>query len=126
MLRGKMRDKRGTRDIRIGDLSPRGLLVVCEHPPERGEIVDITINGHHIVGEARWSSGRRCGMRADRRINVQAVLAGRGPEQRFKAQKIETPNDPSAWSPKTQIAAYTLLALTALSTAYLIANYLIL
>lgn len=125
MLRGKMRDRRGVRPIRIGDLSPRGLLVVCENPPERGEIVDITVNGHHIVGEARWSSGRRCGMRADRRINVQAVMTGRGPEKRFKGQKIETPNDPSAWSTNKQIAAYGLLALTAFSTAYLIATYFI-
>lgn len=126
MMRAKMRDNTGTRDVRVGDLSPSGLLIVCPNPPQRGEIVDITVNGHHIVGEARWTSGRRCGMRSSRRIDVQAILTGKPPQKRIKGRKIEEPNDPSAWSPRKVIAAYSLMALTAFSTAYLIAYNFIL
>lgn len=121
MLRGKMRDSRGLRDVRIGDLSPRGLLVVCEHPPQRGEIVDITLHGHHIVGEARWSSGRRCGLRSSRRIDVQAIMSGRKAQVRRKGTKIEPVNDPSEWSTGKQLVAYGLLMLAACSAAYLVA-----
>ena len=122
MLPARMRDERGMRDVRVGDLSSTGLLLVCDRPPARGEIADINIGGHNIVGEVRWVSGRRCGLRSRSRIDVQSIIAGRPPKQRFKAKRIEPKNDPAEWTPKQIMLGYGTLAACAFASAYLIAN----
>ncbi len=127
MLRAKMRDTRGSRDVRVGDLSPTGMLVACDRPPPRGEIVDIDVAGHHIVGEVRWVSGRRCGLRTRERINVNAILTGKPPKKRVQAKKVEViEQDIKHWPLRLVLTVYGLLGVTAFSTAYLIVNYVIL
>lgn len=122
MMQGTMRDSRGLRNVRIADLSPRGLLVICDQPPPRGEIVDITLNGHHIVSEARWSIGRRSGLRSSQRIDVQAIFSGRKAQARRKAIKIEPSNESAKWSIHQRLPAFALLILGACFAALLIAN----
>ena len=126
MLQAKMRDSQSTRPVRVGDLSPKGMLVVSERPPSRGEFVDITIGGHHLAGQVRWVQGRRFGLRMRERIDVQAILSGRPPKKRFEAKKIEVENDPDQWPMEKVIAAYGVLGLTAFATAYLLVTYFVL
>lgn len=127
MLQGALRDARGTtRQVRIGDLSPKGMLIACERPPQRGEIVDVTINGHHLAGQVMWANGRRCGIRTRERIDVHAVVNGRRANRRVAGKRIEESNDPDKWSQEKLLVAYGLLGLTAFATAYLIVTYLIL
>ncbi|QZH75206.1 MAG: PilZ domain-containing protein [Erythrobacter sp.] len=128
MLRAKMRDGKGTREVRVGDISPTGLLVACDRPPARGEIVDIDVVGHHIIGEVRWVSGRRCGLRTRERINVSAILTGKPARKRSKGSSIdiEAQQDISKWPLRNLLIAYGVLGVTAFSTAYLIVNFLIL
>lgn len=125
MLTAKMRDSRSTRDVRVGDISSRGMLVVSPQPPQRGDIVDITVSGHHLAGRVVWVSGRRFGLRMRERIDVAAVVSGRAPRRRVAAKKIEDPEN-QEWSPTAMVIGYGVLALTAFSTAYLIVNYLVL
>lgn len=126
MLQAQIRGSRGVGKVRVGDLSPHGLLGSCERPPVRGEIVDIMIGGHHIVGEVRWVSGRRFGIRARERIDVAGIMAGRVPGKRKKGKKIEQSRNPHDGSQAKLLASYGVLALTAFATAYLIVNYFIL
>lgn len=126
MLQGKMRDGRTTRTVRIGDVSPKGMLVVSDRPPTRGEFIDIMVNGHHLAGQVRWVAGRRFGVRMRERVDVRAVLSGKRPTKRIAGKKIEESNDPDDWSTTKLLVAYGLLGLTAFATAYLIVTYFIL
>ncbi|WP_271077326.1 PilZ domain-containing protein [Aurantiacibacter sp. MUD61] len=126
MLQAKMRDQRSTRPVRVGDISPKGMLVVSDHPPSRGDFVDITIGGHHLAGQVRWVQGRRFGIRTRERIDVQAVLSGKPAKSRIKGKKIEPKNDPDNWPLNKLIAAYGLLGVTAFASAYLLVTYFVL
>jgi hypothetical protein len=129
MLRARMRDSRGVRDVRVGDISPKGLLLACDKPPPRGEIVDIEVGGHHVVGEVRWVSGRRCGLRTQERINVNAIFGGKPPKKRTPGSRVGEAEAEAAiarWPLRRLLLAYGLLGLTAFSTAYLIAVWVIL
>ena len=127
MLRGTLRDSHGTRDVRIGDVSPKGLLATCERPPQRGEVVDIAVGRHHMVGEVRWVSGRRFGVRSRERIDVAGLMgvrkAKRPPPKFVQEAQFEEEEE---YSQRGLVIAYGVLALTAFCTAYLIVNYLIL
>ena len=127
MLAGTLRDSRGTRDVRIGDISPKGLLATCERPPQRGEVVDIAVGRHHMVGEVRWVSGRRFGVRSRERIDVAAVMGvrkTRKPAPKFVKEAVL--EEEESYSRHGLWIAYGVLAVTAFCTAYLIVNYLIL
>lgn len=126
MLQGEMRDGRSNRPVRLGDISTKGMLVVCERPPSRGDFVDVLVNGHELTCQVRWVNGRRFGVRSSERINVEAILAGRAPNKRIAGKKIEPDNDPDGWPLRKLIAAYLLLGVTAFATAYLLVTYFVL
>lgn len=125
MLAGTMRDDRATHDVRVGDISPKGMMIVSSRPPSRGDIVDIAVSGHHLAGRVMWVNGRRCGVRMNERIDVEAIMSGNPPKRRFTGKKIDDPENPQ-WSFKAMLLGYGLLGVTAFSTAYLIVTYLIL
>ncbi len=125
MLPGTMRDDRMIQDVRVGDISPKGMMIVSSRPPSRGDIVDISFHGHHLAGRVMWVNGRRFGVRTSERIDVDAILSGSAPNKRKTGKKIEEPDNPE-WSPKAMLLGYGVLGLTAFSTAYLIVTYLIL
>ena len=127
MLRGTLRDSRGTREVRIGDISPKGLLGTCEKPPERGDVVDIAVGRHHLVGQVRWVAGRRFGVRSRERIDVAAIMGVRKskkPPPKF-VQEAEIEEE-ATYSNRGLLIAYGVLGLTAFCTAYVIVNWFIL
>ena len=126
MLQAKMRDAQSTRSVRLGDLSPKGMLVVSDRPPSRGEFVDIIVAGHQLTGQVRWVQGRRFGLRMSERIDVHAIMSGKPPKKRIKGKKIEVENDPDKWPIEKVVGAYALLGVTAFATAYLLVNYFVL
>lgn len=126
MLQAKLRDGRTTRAVRVGDISPKGMLVVSDHPPARGDFVDVLIGGHHLAGQVRWVQGRRFGLRMRERIDVHAVLTGKPPRKRIAGKKIEESNDPTDWSIEKLAISYGLLGITAFATAYLLVTYFVL
>lgn len=75
-LRARLRDSQGDREIRILDLSSRGVLAACESPPLRGEFIELTIGRHSVVGQVKWSGATRFGLVLRERVSVSAVIAG--------------------------------------------------
>lgn len=126
MMAGTMRDASGTRKVRVTDLSAKGMLVVSERAPARGEFIDVVVNGHSIAGQVRWVNGRRVGVRSAERIDVEAIVSGKRANKRIAGKKIVEIDDPDKWDAETLLIAYGLLGLTAFATAYLIVTFLIL
>lgn len=122
MLRAKVIDSRGTRDARISDVSSRGLLGSMGQPPERGEFINIHFPAREVAGQVRWVNGQRFGVRLRERIDPQSLVSGNQKRRVAKAPVVEVEEEMSL---KGTIIAYSVLGLTALSTAYLIVTYLI-
>lgn len=69
----------GTRaNICIRDISSGGLLIQTASPPPRGTYVEIFMGCHTIVGRVVWRKDRRFGIQTRERLNVTAVIKGRG------------------------------------------------
>lgn len=123
MLRAKVVDSRGSRDARISDVSSRGLLGNMEQPPERGEFINIHFSAREVAGQVRWVNGRQFGVRLRERVDAASLASGRRLRQAGKPIAVAAEEELSL---KGTIIAYTVLGLTALSTAYLIVTYIIL
>ncbi len=117
-------DSRGSRQARISDLSPRGLLGNMDSPPQRGEFIDIRFPAGEVAGQVRWVNGRQFGVRLRERIDVDSIVSHRR-KKRAAAKPLDTGED-EEMSLKGTLIAYSVLGVTALSTAYLIVTYIIL
>ncbi len=124
MLRAKLIDSRGKHDARISDIGPRGLMGTMESPPQRGDFISVHFPSQELAGQVRWVNGRNFGVRLGERLDAASIGNGRRSARRVAkpfAAKAE-----EAMSLKTTVITYGVLVLTALSTAYLIATYIIL
>ncbi|MCB2062973.1 MAG: PilZ domain-containing protein [Novosphingobium sp.] len=75
-LRARLRDSQGEREVRLLDLSSRGVLATCELPPLRGEFVELVIGRHSLIGQVKWSGATRFGLVLRERVSVSALIAG--------------------------------------------------
>ncbi len=64
------------RDATILDMSSRGLLMMAPNPPRRGEIVEVFLGRHVLVGQIRWSNSGHFGVGLQERINIAALMQG--------------------------------------------------
>ena len=71
-LRGNWREQ----DVCIVDVSSRGLAATVEHPPQRGDFVELVVGDNTLVGQVKWSSTRRFGVALQDRISVVSLLSG--------------------------------------------------
>jgi hypothetical protein len=69
-----MRSSAGWTDICIKNMSARGLMAEAATPPPRGSYVEIRRGQQIIIGCVIWAEGGRFGVRAQDRINVDAVV----------------------------------------------------
>lgn len=76
LVRARLRDGGGEREICLIDVSSRGLLATAARPPRRGEFVEIQIGQHRLAGHVKWASQRRFGMALQERVSVNAVVGG--------------------------------------------------
>lgn len=76
LVRARLRDGSGERDICIIDVSTRGLLATTARPPVRGEYVEIGIGSNRLTALVKWSSERRFGLSLRERVSVAAMLEG--------------------------------------------------
>ena len=65
-------------DVCIRNMSSRGLLIETASPPARGTYVEIRRGSDLIVAQSVWVGDRRCGLRAQGRLAVDAFLGGSG------------------------------------------------
>ena len=78
LIRTRMRAGGLPVDVCIRDVSARGLCLVSNTPPVRGTIVELTGSHAPIVGRVVWASELRFGIEARGRIDVAAMVCGKG------------------------------------------------
>lgn len=97
-------------DVRIRNMSSRGLLVEAASPPARGTYVEIRRGTRVIVARSVWVGDDRCGLRTQDRLSidefnnestdvgaqmVDSALADSGVERRSPSRAITTQHDQS-------------------------------
>ena len=123
ILSAQVADSYGIREARISDVSERGLLGNMAQPPERGEFITIHFQSCEVAGQVRWVNGRRFGVRLRERIDARSLMSGRNAKRKVGKQLVAEPIEADT-SIKSIVTVYSVLGLTALSTAYLIVTYL--
>lgn len=124
MLNARVVDSRGSRGARISDVSTHGLRGSMAQPPERGEFITVHFDSCELGGQVRWVDGRRFGVRLRERVDARLLMGGPNGKRRA-GKKLEPAGTEGDTSMKGVIITYTVLGLTALSTAYLIVTYVI-
>jgi len=72
-LKAHLRDERGWNDVVVGNISERGVMLKGRALPSRGSFVEIQYAGLLIVGQVRWSSGSRCGVRTQDVVCISGI-----------------------------------------------------
>lgn len=75
LIRARMRLDGCWRDVRIKDISSRGLLLEAPAAPQRGTYLEVFRGKHVIVARVVWSSDTRFGVLAQDRMNVDAIIS---------------------------------------------------
>ncbi len=76
LIRCRLHGSGFDKDACILDASSRGVLLTLARPPKYGEMIEIYVNGHALLGSVEWTNGRRMGMKLHERINVLAFITG--------------------------------------------------
>lgn len=76
MVRARLRDRAGEREVCIIDVSTRGILATGARPPKRAEIIEISLGNNFLTGEVKWASERRFGIALRERVSVAAMVEG--------------------------------------------------
>jgi len=76
MVRARLRDREGEREVCIIDVSTRGILATGASPPKRAEIIEISPGNNFLTGEVKWASERRFGIALRERVSVAAMVEG--------------------------------------------------
>jgi hypothetical protein len=69
-----MRSGTNWTDICIKNMSSRGLMAETEAPPRRGSYVEIRRGQQVIIGRIIWAEGNRFGLRAQDRVDIDAIV----------------------------------------------------
>jgi hypothetical protein len=76
MVRARLRDAGGERDVCIIDISTRGVLATAELPPRRGDFVELQIGRNRLAGQVKWCGEHRFGLSLRERVSVAAMAEG--------------------------------------------------
>ncbi len=76
MVRARLRDDLGEREMCIVDVSTRGLLATAARPPMRGEFVEITVGRNSLTAQVKWAGERRFGLSLRERVSIAAMVEG--------------------------------------------------
>lgn len=77
MIPARMRRDSSWSDVKIRNLSSRGLKVEAAGRMARGHYVEIHRDHHVIVGRVVWVRGAQAGIRTQDRIDVPGLIGGR-------------------------------------------------
>src|SRR5690606_30114952 len=64
-------------DVRIRNVSSRGLMAQGEDAPQTGTYVEIRRADQVVIGRTVWRNGDRFGVRTQDQLNVEALLGAR-------------------------------------------------
>ncbi|MFC3097430.1 hypothetical protein [Alteraurantiacibacter palmitatis] len=76
VVRARLRDNLGERDICLIDISTRGLLATAARPPVRGDFVEIIVGRNRMSAQVKWTSERRFGLLLRERVSIPAMIEG--------------------------------------------------
>lgn len=110
-------------DIQVRNISTRGLLFQTEDPPPPGTYIEIRRGPHIVVGRTIWRRGRSVGVRAQDRIDIDAIAshgAAPGSSERRSAARAaprlsaaDRAERSRIWSARGQFVLIALVALAA-------------
>ena len=81
LIQARMRVDGKWVDVRIRNISSRGLLVQTSTPPPRGSYVEIFKARHTIVARVVWSDDQRFGIHSRERLDVGALIGEAAPNK---------------------------------------------
>lgn len=74
LIGARMRLDGGFCDVRIRDISSKGLLLEAELAPKRGSYLEIYRGRHVIVARVVWSNAKRFGVLAQDRMHIDTIV----------------------------------------------------
>ena len=74
VLPARMKDHRGWHDVRILNISSKGLMARSPATPSRGSYLEVRRGGHVIVVRVVWSSGQHFGAQAQSRLVPSEII----------------------------------------------------
>lgn len=75
LIKARMRLNGGFRDVRIRDISSKGLLLEADLAPQRGTYLEVFRGRHLIIARVVWSQENRFGVLAQDRMNIEAIVS---------------------------------------------------
>lgn len=69
----RIRDDAHWGDGRIRNVSSHGIMLEMETPPPRGSYIEIRRGDIVIVGQVRWTSEKRCGLRTQDHVPLERL-----------------------------------------------------
>jgi Flp pilus assembly pilin Flp len=94
LIQARMRIDGKWVDVRIHNISSRGLLVQSTASPPRGTYVEIFKARHTIVARVVWSKNQRFGIHTRERLDVGALMGEVAPPKADPAPSSERRSDP--------------------------------
>ncbi|MXO64134.1 hypothetical protein GRI48_14110 [Altererythrobacter oceanensis] len=79
MLAARMLAEQGWQDVRVCNVSSRGMMLRSASPPQRGAYVEIRHHQICTVGRVVWSKGTAFGINSQQKIEVRELLSGTSP-----------------------------------------------
>ena len=93
LIQARMRVDGKWVDVRIRNISSRGLLVQSATPPARGSYVEIFKARHTIVARVVWSNDQRFGIQTRERLDVSALVGEPDPKKPREAMSPDASLD---------------------------------
>lgn len=80
VLPARMKDSRGWHDVRILNISSKGLMARSPAAPSRGSYLELRRGRHVIVARVVWSNGQQFGVRAQSLLVPSQIIEEQGSE----------------------------------------------
>src|SRR5688572_14642222 len=79
MLPARLRIAGAWTDVRIRNISSRGMLLEMANPPLPGCYVEVSRGRYRYTARVAWTDGNRCGIHIDGKIQVGALTGSASP-----------------------------------------------
>ena len=74
VLPARMKDNRGWHDVRILNISTKGLMARSPAAPSQGSYLELRRGSHVIVARVIWSNGQQFGLQSQTRLDPSAII----------------------------------------------------
>jgi hypothetical protein len=92
-VRARLRTDRGWSDVTIGNVSSRGLLLLCVTPLPRNSFIEVRHHSVCIVGRIVWTHGVKCGVRTQDTVDIAGLLSQTPQKRRAPGEERRVARD---------------------------------